>query len=230
MSLKPKQLPFDLGHRRAFGREDFWVSPSNQEAVGWIDLWPEWPAPALVIYGPPASGKTHLLNVWREESAAAVLMAENLSPPLGVKSVMIDDVLPLIGKEETEEKLFHLYNALQAEGGHMLLSADAPVREWPFVLPDLKSRLMAAPAVAIGLPDDQLAAVVLMKLFADRQIYVTQDVVEYILARIERSFSAMRDWVDKIDRAAMADKRPVTVPLVKAVFALGNFALGNNVG
>lgn len=222
MTAQPKQLPFDLGHRRAFGRDDFWVSPSNQEAVGWIDKWPEWPAPALVIYGPSASGKTHLLNVWREETAAAPLSRETLSLPQGITSVMIDDALSLIGQKESEEKLFHLYNALQAERGHMLLSASVPVRDWPFVLPDLKSRLMAAPAVEIGLPDDQLCAVVLMKLFADRQIYVTQDVVEFILARIERSFSAMRDGVEKIDRAAMAEKRPVTVPLVRSALTSGD--------
>ena len=36
-----KQIPFDLGHRTAMGREDFLIAPNNQDAVAWIDLWPE---------------------------------------------------------------------------------------------------------------------------------------------------------------------------------------------
>ena len=39
------QLPLDLGHRPALGREDFLVAPSNQGAVAWIDRWPDWPGP-----------------------------------------------------------------------------------------------------------------------------------------------------------------------------------------
>jgi chromosomal replication initiation ATPase DnaA len=86
-------------------------------------------------------------------------------------------------------------------------------------LPDLKSRLMAAPAAELGSPDDTLMAVVLTKLFSDRQIFVPQEVIEFILPRIERSFLSLRDIADKIDRRALAEKRPVTVPLVKEILA-----------
>ena len=54
----------------AMGREDFLVSPSNADAVAWIDRWPDWPGPALVIVGPPGSGKTHLGQVWRQQAGA----------------------------------------------------------------------------------------------------------------------------------------------------------------
>jgi chromosomal replication initiation ATPase DnaA len=84
-------------------------------------------------------------------------------------------------------------------------------------LADLQSRLLAAPAVAVGAPDEQLMAVVMAKLFSDRQIYVTQDVVQFILLRSERSFAALRALVEALDRAALAQKRRVTVPLVREV-------------
>ena len=48
----PAQLPLDLGHRPAMGEDDFLVASSNEAAVAWLDLWPNWPAPALVIFGP----------------------------------------------------------------------------------------------------------------------------------------------------------------------------------
>jgi DnaA regulatory inactivator Hda len=220
---KPEQLPFDLGHRHAYEREDFWVSGSNREAVAWLDKWPDWPAAALILFGPPASGKTHLLQVWKKEAAAREISPQDLrSLPAheiagAAKSVMLDDVLRVIGKRDDEEALFHLYNLLRERGGHLLLTAEKPPVEWPFSLPDLKSRLLAAPAAAVGSPDDQLMAVVLTKLFSDRQIFVPQEVVQFILARIERSFLALRQVVDKIDRKALAEKRPVTIPLVREI-------------
>ncbi|MCE9508146.1 MAG: DNA replication protein [Alphaproteobacteria bacterium] len=220
---KPEQLPFDLGHRHAYEREDFWVSGSNREAVAWLDKWPDWPAAALILFGPPASGKTHLLQVWKKEAGAREISPQDLlSLPAheiagAAKSVMMDDVLRVIGRRDDEEALFHLYNLLRERGGHLLLTAEKPATEWPFALPDLKSRLLAAPAVAVGSPDDELMAIVLTKLFSDRQIFVPQEVVQFILARIERSFLALRQVVDKIDHKALAEKRPVTIPLVREI-------------
>ena len=213
--MAAEQLPFDLGHRGAFAREDFWVSDSNREAIGWLDKWPQWPAPALVIHGPAGSGKTHLLQVWKQESGAIVF---NPAKPLTHETaVIVDDAETLVGTPAGEEALFHAYNTLKENGGHMLLAAAQPQRSWRFTLPDLKSRLLAAPAVQTGSPDDQLLAVVLTKLFSDRQIFVPQEVVQFIVPRIERSFDTARTLVDKIDRRALSKKNAVTVPLVRDV-------------
>lgn len=224
MMAKTEQLPFDLGPRHAHAREDFWVSDCNRDAIAWLDR-SDWPA--LVIYGSPASGKTHLLQVWKKEEAEkggaqeislAQLTEATISRALGsARNAMIDDVLPAIGVRSAEEALFHLYNMLRERGGRLLLTASAPVASWPFVLPDLKSRLLAVPAAELGSPDDMLMAVVLSKLFSDRQIFVPQEVVQFILPRIERSFLSLREIADKIDRRALAEKRPVTIPLVKEI-------------
>jgi len=221
---KPEQIPFDLGSRPAHERGDFWVSGSNREAVSWLDKWPDWPAPALVIFGPPASGKTHLLQVWKKEAAAREILPDNLDVKTlsesigGAKEVIVDNASAAVGSRDREEALFHLYNLLRERGGHLLLAAGQPVKEWPIQLPDLRSRLLASPAVAVGSPDDELMAVVLTKLFSDRQIFVSQEVVQFILPRIERSFLALRQLVDKIDRKALSEKRPVTIPLVREIF------------
>lgn len=220
---KSEQLPFDLGLRQAQGREDFWVSGSNSDAVAWLDKYPQWPAPALVIFGPRACGKTHLLQVWKKEAKANEIAAGQLTPQtisraLGeAGAALVDDVTQVIGVPAGEEALLHLYNMLKERGGHLLLAAEKPVPEWNIVLPDLKSRLMAAPAVAVGSPDDMLMAVVLTKLFSDRQIFVPQEVVEFIVPRVGRSFLALRELVDKVDRKALSEKRPVTIPLVREI-------------
>ena len=218
-----EQIPFNLGHRHAYGREDFFVSNSNREAVAWLDKWPDWPAPALIIFGAPASGKTHLLQVWKKEAAAKEillqeLVTETIDQIIGTsQTVIIDNVSQAMGKKDKEEALFHLYNLMLERKGHLLVTASIPIREWPVLLPDLKSRLRAAPSVAVNPPDDDLIAVVLTKLFSDRQIFVSQEVIQFILPRIERSFLTIRHLVDKIDHKALSEKRAVTIPLVREI-------------
>ena len=65
-----QQLPLDLRHRPAHGRDDFLITPNNEKAVSWIDNWPDWPAPAVILYGPAACGKTHLAAVWKDKTGA----------------------------------------------------------------------------------------------------------------------------------------------------------------
>ena len=214
---KPQQLPFDLGHRTAFARDDFWVSQSNSDAVAWLDKYPAWPAPALIIYGPRACGKTHLLKVWQNETGAAVYDPATIDAlPM---AVTVDGIDRIIGDRAGEEALLHLYNIQKERGGHILAAAEGAPRAWTFVLRDLESRLLAAPAVAVGSPDDELMAVVLSKLFSDRQIAVPAEVVQFLVSRLDRSFATMRDVVEAIDRKALAEKRAITVPLVRDLLA-----------
>jgi DnaA regulatory inactivator Hda len=210
------QLPLDLGFRPALGREDFLIAPCNAAAIAWIDRWPEWPAPALALWGPAGSGKTHLLEVWRVRSQAAAIAPHDLTsaalPTLLGKSraVAIDDA------ESADEKaLLHLYNMLAERQGHLLLAACEPPARWTIRLADLRSRLLAAPAVAVDAPDDALLGAVLVKLFADRQLRISEDLIPYLLPRIERSFAAARDIVAALDRAALAGRRAVTVRLAR---------------
>jgi DnaA regulatory inactivator Hda len=218
---KAEQLPFDLGHRAAHAREDLWVAPANADAIAWLDAWPAWSAPALILHGPSASGKTHLASVWQKMSGALNVTREILPGLRGIndfpKALIVDDAVQYIGDAEAETSLFHFYNRAKEQDAHMLLTARRPAKEWEFVLPDLRSRLLAAPAVAVGSPDEQTMAIVLAKLFSDRQIFVPQDVVQFILSRIERSFSALRDIAEQVDKKALAEKRPVTIPLVREV-------------
>jgi DnaA regulatory inactivator Hda len=219
-----EQLPFDLGHRAAFARDDFWVSDSNRDAVAWLDKWPDWPAPFLLIHGPVSCGKTHLLNVWRQETGAAVFDAAAFDPRRVAAArpcAVVDDIDNLIGVRDAEEQLLHLYNMHKERGGFLLAAARTPPVQWPFAVPDLRSRLMAAPSVTVQSPDDQLLAVVLTKLFSDRQLFVSQDVVSFILSRAGRSFAALTDIVSRVDRRALVEKRAVTIPLVREVLSNG---------
>lgn len=218
-----QQITFDLGHRPAHGREDFMVAPCNRDAVAWVDLWPDWPAPALVLHGPAASGKSHLAAVWTEKNDATMISAAQLDGQdaaaiaATAEHLVLDHIDPWLGDRATETTLFHLYNIFKEEKRSLLLTMRmAPVRVG-FALPDLASRLRAAPAASIQPPDETLLAAVLVKLFADRQLNVGQDVIAYVTPRMERSFAAALDIVERADKMALAEKRNIAVPLMRQI-------------
>lgn len=216
------QLPLDLPHRPALSREDFLVTPENQSATGWIDTWPEWPGPALLLYGPPASGKTHLLHVHKKRSGARNLSSEELCTlPADAlfhasKHCVLDDADTVLCKNaKAQTTLFHLYNLCFQNGGTLVLAAASPVQEWALDLKDLRSRLAAAPAATILPPGDSLLGAILVKLFRDRQLSIPADLVSYVLPRMERSFAFAARLVEEADRLSLAGQKPVTLSLVR---------------
>jgi len=219
------QIPLNLEMRPVMGRSDFLIGPSNQAAVQWIDRWPDWPAPLLFLSGPAASGKTHVAAMWREKADGVMITPEVLGSMSAEHiagqghHLVLDGVDPWFGDVDAETKLFHLYNMFKEEGRFFLVTSRMNPTQTAFVLPDLASRFRAAPLAEIKPPDDILLASVLIKHFSDRQLRVGNDVIRYILPRMERSFSAARDIVVQADREALAKRRPVSVPLMREIMA-----------
>ncbi len=217
-----EQLPFPFGHRPSLADADFLVADANREAAAWMDRWPAWPGPALVVHGPPGCGKTHLASIWCVRAGGVLVAVDALAgadlPALTAqcRAVAVDAADMLAGRA-AEEALLHLYNVMAAAGGHVLLTARAPPARWTLDLPDLASRLRAAPAVAVAAPDDAMLDAVLVKLFADRQLRVGADVIAYLRPRIERSFAAAGGIVAALDAAALARRRPITPRLAAEV-------------
>jgi chromosomal replication initiation ATPase DnaA len=200
-SEPPRQLPLDLGHAAGSAREDLVVSAANREAVALVERWPDWPAPVVVLAGPPGSGKSHLAAIWRQAAGAVALEAGGAQAmPEGAAALLVEDA-DRPGLDETA--LFHRINAIRARGGHLLLTARRFPAAWPVTLPDLRSRLKAATVVEIREPDDLLLSGVIVKLFADRQVEVDPHVVRFLVRRIERSLSSAMRVVEALDRAAL---------------------------
>ena len=216
--MSARQLVLDLEYRPALGAEDFLVGPGNREAVAWIDAWPDWPGRGLALYGDPGSGKTHLAHVWRGMTGARLVHLEAVDAS-GLPEIARRPGLAVeVGETVPDARvLLHLLNLLRAEGaGVLLLARHAPAR-WNVALPDLASRLSAIPAVRLGPPDDALLQAVLVKLFADRQIQPDPDVIGFLAARLERSFAAIAETVIRLDRAALSEKRRLSLPLARRV-------------
>ncbi len=220
-----QQIPFDLGSRQAFARSDFQVGESNRDAVAWLDRWPNWPAPVLILQGPAASGKSHLAAVWQNKTGAQIVRPEMLTQAsaedifeLG-DALVLDGLDPWLGDREAETTLFHIYNMLKEEQKTMMITMRMAPSAADFIIPDLASRFRAAPSVCIHAPDDMLLASVLIKLFSDRQLNLSNEVISYVLPRMERSFAAAKEIVELSDHMALSEKRRISVPLMRKVLS-----------
>jgi len=198
-----QQIPMDFPVQESYAPQDFMALPCNEAALAWVNRFPDWPYPAVILYGEQGCGKTHLLHVWQSLA--------------GSSHNAIDNVDNVFGDDEKERELFHRFNRAKEEKSYLLLSMTNNIGHYDIHLPDLASRLRAAPQIEISPPGDADLQAILVKLFHDRQLRVEPGVIAYILPRIERSFAAARDLVRQIDALALSEKRSVTVPLVRAV-------------
>jgi chromosomal replication initiation ATPase DnaA len=214
---KTEQLPLQFSHDAANGRDDLLVSERLAAAVAIVDDWPAWPSPVVILAGPVGSGKSHLANIWREKAGAT-----EIHPLPGSDATHVAAVGPVLfedaerrGFDETE--LFHVINSVRQNGQTLLMTSRLWPMSWPVALPDLKSRLKAATVVEIGEPDEALLAQVIVKLFSDRQLYIDDKLVLYIVNRMERSLGAAQTIVERLDRLALGRGTRITRTLASEV-------------
>ena len=221
MAAPAQQLVLDLGHRIAFGAEDFLVGASNAAAVALVDGWPDWAAPAVLVVGPLRAGKSHLAHVWKARSGARIVSAKDLGEAdvrdlETAGALIVEDLDRGIGCERT---LFHLLNLARERRASLLLTSSLPPGDLAIALPDLRSRLRAAVTVEIAAPDDGLLQAVLVKHFADRQLLVDPQVVAFIVLNMDRTMAAAARIVEATDRLALASRRKVTRALAAEAMA-----------
>ena len=213
--MKQRALP--LLHVAPAG--PFLPAPSNERALAFLDAG-AWPAGRLWLWGPPGTGKSHLLRLWTARQREAGIDAA-LLPASSLGRAVADYILPATGALALDDldgladepALLHLLN-LAAEAGVPLLlaSRDSPAR-LAVALPDLASRVRATLAVCIDPPGDALLDALLARLLADRQLAVPPSVGRYLRARLPRDPDTLRRAVGRLDEASLERRRPITVAL-----------------
>ena len=209
-----QQLTFDLPVGARLTRADFCVTPANALALTAVDAWQTWPNNKMLVVGPEGAGKSHLAQIWAKDAKAVLmpatqLAAADISALATQPAVGIEDAETLAGDPAAEAALFHLHNLL-ATSGSLLVTAKIPPRDWGLTLPDLASRMQATALTSLDPPDDALLAAVLAKLFADRQLAISANLIPYLVVRMDRSIAAARRLVDALDARALSQHRPIT--------------------
>jgi chromosomal replication initiation ATPase DnaA len=221
--MKPtRQQRLELSRTFRPVRKDFIVSRSNAEAVATLDAWPAWPGGLLALVGPEGSGKTHLAQIWAQRAGAATIARSDPDMArMQGRPVLLEDA----DRWSDYESLFHLINMASPDATLLMTGRLAP-RAWTTDLPDLRSRLSALPTAQIEPPDDLVLEGVLRKFFRERNIRATDDVLAYLIRRIERSVPSAKDVVCRIDELADAEKRDITRALAREILEPEDRTLG----
>ncbi len=185
-----QQIPFDLAPVSMTGFDSFIVTDTNRIAVTALRAWPDWPAPTLLLLGPKGTGKTHLGEAWQKLS----------------HGLLVDDA-----HNVNENVLFAQMNAaLNGEVSGMLLTSDKPIEAWKTQLPDLRSRLSNTPIMVMDDYDEAVLEPILRQLFERRGRNITKDLVDYILRYQSREVGFLRELVQQLDAAALAENADLT--------------------
>ncbi len=193
------QMALPLDWTKAKGAAaDFLVSACNAEAVRHLEHSATWPVRTTILTGPRYSGRSLLGRLFAEATGGGV----------------IDTV-----HGEADDALFHAWNRAQETRLPLLMIADSPPSEWKIDLPDLRSRVGAAPVVTLGEPDDGLIAPLIDRMFLGRGTRVAPDLAPWLAPRIERSYAAIHQIVTHLDEVALAQHKRITIPFVRQFFA-----------
>ena len=188
------QIALPLAWPVADAEEDFLISESNRAAFEHLKRWSVWPVRAALLTGPRKSGRSLLGRIFVRKTGGR----------------LFDNA-----EQHDEEALFHAWNQAQETRRPLLLIAEEPPPVWQVALPDLRSRLAATPQIAIHPPDDRLIGDLIVKLLGDRGIAIPPELPAFLVPRIERSYVAVQQVVEALDRAALSHHRRMTVAMAK---------------
>lgn len=219
----PSQIPLPLDNAPALTRADFIVADGNRDALAFIESWPAWAVPAAALYGPAASGKSHLAAIWMARSRAQRVSAAALS---GSAFVLLDRTYPVVIEDvdtsqpnpARDTAIFELLESA-SHAAPVLLTGRTEPASWTFALPDLGSRFSALVGFSLWAPDDFLLRRLAQKLFEGRQLAVPEQTVEQMLRALERSPAAVREFVARADAKALAEGRSINSALVRELLA-----------
>ncbi|GBQ37598.1 chromosomal replication initiator DnaA [Gluconacetobacter azotocaptans] len=218
------QLVLPFAHARRFTRADFVAAPSNGTARAWLLGETGWPEHRLALWGAAGTGKTHLLEIWAHERGAVLLAGRDvceatvgrlfggdIQPP--VRAVAVDDA----DRYADRRAMLHLLNGAREHAVPVALAARLSPARWGVELPDLASRLRATMAVEVRQPEDSLLRILLLRHLAERQIVVSQPVTDWLLRRLPRTASSVREAAIRLDHAGLVSGRGVTRAIAMTV-------------
>jgi chromosomal replication initiation ATPase DnaA len=155
--------------------------------------------PTVILLGPAATGKTHLLNIWHTQTGGHVT----------------DDLQRLSLAEQ--ETLFHTFNAAKQSGTTLLLATRTPPAQLENILPDLRSRLTTALVLELSPPTDEERKQLLLKWLSERQLNLAPPVQDFLLTHASRNVGELHSLVAQLDDLSLGQARPITIPLIKSL-------------
>ena len=213
-SLNQEILKFDYDQN--FKDQDFYVSKSNEFSFHLLNSWPKWEKNFINLIGEKFSGKSHLINIFLEKNKGLKIDATNLDDEFLKKMKFYEDIiLEDLTLNINEKLLYTLINIVESENKYLIITSQIPLVEMSFKLLDLHSRLKNFFLTKIENPDDDLMFALILKNLSDRQISIDKKLVDYIIKRIDRSYSKISDFIYKIDQISLKKKKSIDFKIIK---------------
>ena len=210
------QLLLNFEHKQNFKDEDFYVSKSNYFAFNLVNTWPKWEKNFLNICGDNYSGKSHLTNIFLKKFKGIKINAhlfknENLREIKVHQNIILEN----FDKNIDEVLIYSLFNTIDHDNKYLIINSTIPINEINFKLDDLKSRTKNCLFAKIEKPDDELMFALILKNFSDRQIVIDKKLIDFVIKRIDRSYSKIYEFIYKIDELSLKRKKPIDFKTIK---------------
>ena len=215
-NIKQQIIKFD--YEKNFSYVDFFISPSNQHILNLLNKWPSWEKNFLNISGEKFSGKTHLINIFLKKFKGIKIEANLLSDD-DLKKIKIYEniVLENFNIDINEKLVYSLMNIIDQDNKYLIVTSNTPIVDINFKLKDLMSRSKSFILQKIEKPDDELMYAIILKNLSDRQISLDKKLINYIINRIDRSYSKIFDFIYKIDDVSLKKKKSIDMKILKEV-------------
>jgi DnaA-homolog protein len=217
-----KQIPLGLGPEPAQSFESF-VPAANAAVVQHLRSL-GLPAAPVYLWGPSGSGKTHLLRALTAEHERAGervgWFTPAVPPPWSMDegwSLIVFDDCESFGADQ-QQAAFSLFVqastlSMQVAAAGKVPPVDLPVRE------DLRTRLGWGHVFALQPLSEEHARAVLRREADRRGIFLSDEVMSYLLTRFSRDMTHLMTLLDRLDGFALSQQRAVTVPLLKRMLS-----------
>ena len=214
--LNQEIIKFDYDQN--FGNDDFYISKSNKHIFDLLNNWPKWEKNFLNISGEKFSGKTHLVNIFIKKFKGVKFEA-NLFNNKDIQEIKVyqNIILENLNTDVDEKLIYTLLNIVDQDNKYLIVTSSEPIVNIEFNLNDLRSRSKNFLLQSIEKPDDELIFALLLKNLSDRQILIEKKLINYIIKRIERSYSKIFDFIYKIDEVSLKRKKSIDLKIIKEV-------------
>ena len=216
MNLNQLIIKFD--YEQNFKDDDFYVSSSNKHIFTLLNQWPRWEKNFLNINGEKFSGKTHLVNIFIKKFKGIKFDANSLTDKdLKLIKVHENIILENFDEKVDQKLIYSLLNIIDLDNKFIIVTSEKPVVDIDFRLTDLKSRTKNFLLQKIEKPDDELMFALILKNLSDRQITIDKKLIDFIIKRINRSYSKIFDFIYKVDELSLKKKKPIDFKIIKEV-------------
>ena len=183
-----------------------------------LNSWPKWEKNFLNLMGEQFSGKTHLVNIFLKKFKGIKINASEISNQV-LKDIKIYEniIIENLDDNVDENLFFTLLNIIDQDNKFLIATSVKSIVEISFKLNDLNSRSKNFLLSYIDRPDDELMFTLILKNLSDRQISIDKKLIEYIIKRIDRSYSKIFDFIYKIDEISLKRKKSIDFKIIKEV-------------